>query len=49
MQNRELVALELDFELEAVSTSASCALATDRRRPRVHTEYTTGKLLVLDT
>ena len=48
---RELVALELDFELEAASTERIRAeLAGDPTVvvPRVHTAYTTGKLLVLE-
>jgi cytochrome P450 family 110 len=46
-----LVALELDFEREAQSTDRiRTALAGDPtvRVPRLHAEYTTGKLLVLE-
>jgi cytochrome P450/predicted unusual protein kinase regulating ubiquinone biosynthesis (AarF/ABC1/UbiB family) len=46
-----LVALELDFEREARSTDRiRTALADDPtvRVPRLHAEYTTGKLLVLE-
>jgi cytochrome P450/predicted unusual protein kinase regulating ubiquinone biosynthesis (AarF/ABC1/UbiB family) len=47
----ELVALELDFEREARSTERiGAALAGDPtvRVPRLHAEYTTGRLLVLE-
>lgn len=48
---RELVRLELDFAREAASTERiRAALAGDAtvRVPRVHREYTTGKLIVLE-
>jgi cytochrome P450/predicted unusual protein kinase regulating ubiquinone biosynthesis (AarF/ABC1/UbiB family) len=48
---RELVALELDFVREARATERiGAALADDPtvRVPRLHPEYTTGKLLVLE-
>jgi cytochrome P450/predicted unusual protein kinase regulating ubiquinone biosynthesis (AarF/ABC1/UbiB family) len=47
----ELVVLELDFEREARSTDRiRAALADDPtvRVPRLHAEYTTGRLLVLE-
>ncbi len=48
---RELVALELDFVREAGATErirAELASDTTVRVPRVHAEFTTGKLLVLE-